>query len=579
MKTYEKILNAIFKDPTGMGAADLIIEFFKGKAIHVPGIGWYVYSGTHWIPDIAEVEIYDLYREALYYVVLSDDFKTFYEKKLDKIEEEDKRKACEKTITTFIRSLGNVTFKDKVLSQVAKDRRIHCDASKLNPARNVLYFKNGVLDLNTKKLSVHRSENYNTYVYDWDYDSNATCPTFLNALSDMVFDDRDPEQGKDELQAYLREMIGFCLLRKKPDQKAFFWDGRGGNGKSELVRVLQKVAGENAALVQISLFTGVEARNSNSHQSHLIPLMGKSVVIAAEGDDGGQLNDGIFKQITGGDQISARAAYSAKTVNFRPELAAVIATNALPTINGEDEAIRRRVHRINFPCRFVHENELEEKKKTHRFVKVKKANIRKDLEDELPGIMAWAIEGAHRVLHNHGISEPAIIRYWTDQYFGDEDPVGAFIENQLDIDVPEYLTMKASEVYEAFSKWYPESGFAKRVTEKRFHQVLKKALFDRRANHSGRILYKGLTLKDTQKKQAVLDIRNRNTDRLSIDERIIKIEQIAQTVCGNKVSVLKWINSPQPELGGSSPQEAIQDQKLFEKLLVAFAPHSTSFAT
>lgn len=578
MKKYNKILNAIFKDPTGMGAADLIIEFFNGKAIHVPSFGWYVYNGTHWISDIAEVEIYDLYREALYYVVLSDNFKTFYEKKLNKIEEEKKRKACEKTITTFIRSLGNVTFKDKVLGQVAKDRHIHCDASKLNPARNVLYFKNGVLDLNTKKLSAHEPSNYNTYVYDWDYDSNATCPTFLSALSDMVFDDRDPAQEKEELHNYLQEMIGFCLLRKKPDQKAFFWDGRGGNGKSEFVRVLQKIAGANAALVQISLFTGVEAKNSNAHQSHLMPLRGKSVVIAAEGDDGGQLNDGIFKQITGGDEISARAAYSSRSVYFRPELAAVIATNALPTINGEDEAIRRRIHRINFPCRFVHDNELEEKKRTHKFVKVKKADIQQELEDELPGIMTWAVEGAHRVLQNNGISEPAVIRYWTDQYFGDEDPVGAFIESQLDTDIPEYLTMKASEVFAAFKNWYPESGFSKTVQQKAFYQSLMQKYGDRRVNHSGISTYKGFMLKDTKKKQAVMDIRNRKYDRLSIEERIMQIERVAQTVCGNKMSVLKWINSSQPGLDGKSPQEAIHDQKLFEKLLVAFAPHSTSFA-
>ena len=65
-----------------------------------------------------------------------------------------------------------------------------------------------------------------------------------------------------------------------------------------------------------------------------------------------KLNEGIMKELTGGDPIQGRALFK-DTVTFSPQLSLVVCTNHLFEINSLDDGTWRRIKICNFESKFV----------------------------------------------------------------------------------------------------------------------------------------------------------------------------------------------------------------------------------
>jgi putative DNA primase/helicase len=75
-----------------------------------------------------------------------------------------------------------------------------------------------------------------------------------------------------------------------------------------------------------------------------------------EPSKGVKLNEGIMKELTGGDPIQARGLYSESEI-FEPQFSLVVCTNNLFDIESNDDGTWRRIRKCDFLSKFIDEGE------------------------------------------------------------------------------------------------------------------------------------------------------------------------------------------------------------------------------
>ena len=146
-----------------------------------------------------------------------------------------------------------------------------------------------------------------------------------------------------------------------------------------------------------------------------------------------RLNEGLIKQLSGEDPVTARKLYGDE-FEFMPEFKLWMATNHKPIIRGTDTGIWRRVHMIPFEVQIP-----DEKKDKHLAGKLRR---------ELPGIFNWAVEG-FAMYQREGLKMPAAVYKAVAEYRHEMDVISLFIEECCEPggEVP------ANVLYTAYKEW------------------------------------------------------------------------------------------------------------------------------
>ncbi|PFW66971.1 DNA primase, partial [Bacillus pseudomycoides] len=113
-----------------------------------------------------------------------------------------------------------------------------------------------------------------------------------------------------------------------------------------------------------------------------------------------RLDEGLVKQLTGGDKVTARFLYE-NEFDFMPQFKLWMATNHKPIIRGTDDGIWRRMAIIPFTVQIP--KEKVDKRLKHK------------LRRELKAILHWAVEGYIKWREN-GLPEPQVIKDQRDEY-------------------------------------------------------------------------------------------------------------------------------------------------------------------
>lgn len=135
--------------------------------------------------------------------------------------------------------------------------------------------------------------------------------------------------------------------------------GTGANGKSTFLNTLQTLFGDYACSTGTETFMKKTSEQSND----LARLKGTRLVTTTEVEQGKALSESLIKQITGGDEITARFLYG-EFFSFKPTFKIYMATNHKPKIRGADNGIWRRIKMIPFTVTIPPEqrdNDLGEK--------------------------------------------------------------------------------------------------------------------------------------------------------------------------------------------------------------------------
>lgn len=245
--------------------------------------------------------------------------------------------------------------------------------------------------------------------------------------------------GDREMIGFLRRALGYSLTADTREHKLFFCYGTGANGKSTFLNILFHILGDYARRAPVSTFL---SRANEVHPTDLAGLRGARLVITSEPPRGKTWDEGVVKDVTGGDVISARFMHG-DFFDFRPVLKLWIAGNTKPSFRGVDEAMRRRFVLLPFNVTIppeMRDPELPEK-----------------LKAEAGQILGWMIGGCLE-WQKVGLKVPASVTAASGQYLDDEDVVGNFLSDETESDASYFVS--TTDLHQRFCQWCGTQGLS-----------------------------------------------------------------------------------------------------------------------
>jgi len=233
---------------------------------------------------------------------------------------------------------------------------IHTD-KELDDYPMLLNCKNGVLNMATGELMPHSPDYLFTTKVNVEYDVAATAPKFKEWLKFILEDD---EAKADTIIDYL----AYCLSGTDgSNEKILLLNGKGANGKSVLVKILQMLLGEYFTFSKTKTFAGFGKE----------ALIGKRVVcfeeLPAQADK--EFWEEIKDLSAGGTAVIERKFKP--VMNYKSKAKFIFICNTMPYGSDANHGFFRRFIIANFPKNFTEEEMI--------------LNFERTFIDELPGIL------------------------------------------------------------------------------------------------------------------------------------------------------------------------------------------------
>lgn len=319
--------------------------------------------------------------------------------------------------------------------------------SELDSNKTLVNSQSGVLDLDNCSIAPHNHKFYMTRMLGTSMPVKPKRPEKWLKFLHEIF------SGDKELIRYVQKALGYSLSGLTSEQCVFFLYGTGRNGKSTFLEVVRTILGEYATNIQPESIMMKTA--SSSANSDIARLKGARFVTSVEPNEGMRLNEGLLKQLTGDDVVTARKLYGDE-FEYRPEFKLWMATNHKPTIRGTDIGIWRRIHIIPFTVT-IPEDKIDK-------------DLGTKLTAELPDILAWMLEG-YRLWRHEGLNKPKVVLDAVKEYRNEMDVISAFLDSDY---VAEGGEVKASALYALYCQWAAECNEYKMSSRKFGVELVKR---------------------------------------------------------------------------------------------------------
>ncbi len=180
----------------------------------------------------------------------------------------------------------------------------------------LLNCSNGTVDLHTGTRQEHNRNDYITRCITTRFNPDARCPLWL-ATIETIFN------HNAKLIRFFKRAMGYALTGDTSEQCFFLLYGKGNNGKSTLLEVIQAILGDYAQAAEFKAFL---SRDNEGIRNDIARMNGKRLIIAKETDKGKRLAEALVKQLTGGDTITARFLHQ-EYFDFKPQFKLFLAAN------------------------------------------------------------------------------------------------------------------------------------------------------------------------------------------------------------------------------------------------------------
>jgi putative DNA primase/helicase len=248
--------------------------------------------------------------------------------------------AANTELNSIIQYVGGTKVKTHFVNEVKDSirRQTYFEREKVAEDNNEIPLENGIYNIKDKKFYEYRPDK----IFLTKHPIKWTNQELLQENPIDTFLEQITENQEDLL--LLKEIAGYCFYRKMPFQNFFILVGKGSNGKSVYLNLLNKMIGKE---------------NTSSRSLHelgdggfnLISLYNKQANITNELPKKALTDAGVIKQLTGGDIIEANQKFknSIKFVNFAKLISAC---NEVPETPDMSDGFFRRAIIINFPNNF-----------------------------------------------------------------------------------------------------------------------------------------------------------------------------------------------------------------------------------
>ena len=319
---------------------------------------------------------------------------------------------------------------------------------KLDQNPYLLCFNNYVVDFKQKRHRKGQPDDYISKCTNIDYipyeeKKHGSLREEIDGFMNQLF-------PNPELRHYMWEHLASCLIGTNDNQTFNMYTGSGRNGKSKLVDFMTKCLGDYKGTVPITLIT--QKRNSiGSTSSEIVQLMGVRYAVMQEPSKDDQINEGIMKEITGGDPIQGRALFK-DTVTFIPQFKLVVCTNTLFNIKSNDDGTWRRIRVCGFEAKFLESPYEDDRFPMSEFPHQFK--IDKRIEDRFgdwaPVFMGLLVKRAYKSGGNVG--DCSIVMARSDEYRQGQDYLAGFVRDKIQKKVG--ARIRKQELHETFRAWY-----------------------------------------------------------------------------------------------------------------------------
>lgn len=314
--------------------------------------------------------------------------------------------------------------------------------------QDVIAFRNGLLDIDSRKLMRHTRRFFGLNARAYDYRAKAPEPRQWVEFLRQVFGD-DTESTET-----LAEVFGLLLTPDTSLQKAFLIVGPPRSGKGTVLRILRELLGaDNVAAPTLAGLGG---------QFGLQTLIGKLAALISDARLGGRadiqaITENILR-VTGEDAVSIPRKFLTDWTS-RLSVRFVIVSNEIPAFLDQSGALANRFVLLTLANSFLGRED---------------PGLTDRLLTELPGIALWALDGLDRLRERGYFRQPASAREAVRQLHTLSSPIKAFIEDCCV--VAPGASVECNALYLAWMQWCTEHGREQAGTVQIFGRNLSAAV-------------------------------------------------------------------------------------------------------
>lgn len=335
---------------------------------------------------------------------------------------------------------------------------------KTDSNKYLMCFDNGVIDIKAKTFRAGLPEDYLTKCTNNDYFENIgayIAAVKMNAsredldseiltIVEEIYQYMEQLYPIPNLCDYMWDHLASCLIGENINQTCSFYIGSGSNGKSCIVELMSYAFGDYKGVLPISIVTEKRAGVGGT-TSELIALKGVRYAVMQESSKGMRINEGILKELTGGDSIVGRQLFK-ESETFTPQFSLVVCTNNLPEVDANDDGTWRRVKSIPHHSKFV-DNLEDERYSSCSYLFKKDKNVKDKLKIWAPIFMSMLV---HRVFETEGLVQDCeeVVKH-SDKYRESQDYMSSFMKEMIIKEEGKKLGKK--ELWEQFKLWFQDN--------------------------------------------------------------------------------------------------------------------------
>lgn len=477
----EKLREAAGEPLNDFGNGRRVQIHFGHNMLHVPRVGWFVWSGQVWKPNpdkllvrtyahligaLIEAETQFLTvpaeearmmeeRDVLTARILAltdiPKAKRSAEEKVELLEAKARRDSIDGTLDKIdgqigqrlrhAKAAGNTNSLDNMLTEAAVGLSVELALLDAEPL--AINTESGILRFTvTSDPDSGMSKIAGVVLHPHDRAARMTkiMPVRYNPLARANFYQSFLERIQPEasMRDFLQRWFGLSMTGLAFKALCFF-HGDGDNGKSLLLELMCRLYGTYAAVASIETLTGTSRNDGAAATPQLVPLIGARIVRAAEPEEGVQWQEGLIKQITGGDAMLIRPMYGA-SIEVHPRFKPTITGNHSPEIKGTDDGIWGRLKIVPFDVQIPKEDQIP------------KDEMDAILWAERDGIFAWAVQGLLDFLEG-GLQEPDLVRSTTQELRDRLDLYALFLNDVCLVTGDPDDRMWTADLVNAFHFW------------------------------------------------------------------------------------------------------------------------------
>lgn len=446
-----------------MGMAELFSECYENDTRFCPDFkSWYTYSEGAWRKDVGNLLIAEKIKEFVRLMTLY----------CGEIVEEDRRTKY----LTFILKMGDRRFRDRMMRDAESKCKISAAAFDNDPY--LINCLNGTYDLRTLTFREHDWRDFLTMQTRFNHTVNRElrCERWEQFVLEVT-------QNDTEKAEYLQRALGYSMLGISNEECMFILHGKTTrNGKSTMLNTIYHLLGDYAAVSPVSIICRNDrSRDSGAADPMMAQLKGKRFVTMSESNQYGRMDDEAIKQMTGGEDITARALYCAP-VTFTPQFTLWLSCNDLPSVSDKSLFASERIHVVEFNRHFSKEEQDNGLK------------LAFEQPEAMQGIFMWLIRG-YMKYKKHGLVMNEAMREVVKAYERDNDVVLQFLLDKCVRGEDKRASFKS--LYDTYKVWAKSNGY-KVMSSKTFSKNLTShpEMYDKEVSPQNQKTYLGIGLND-----------------------------------------------------------------------------------